>query len=175
MQLTELLQEKRDAILKAWLDYVLADFHKDATRFFKSKNDQFANPLGFNTKQSLEELFRLLAGDAPASDAQPILEDYIKMRAVQGLTPSAAVAFIFELKNIIRHHCLGKELSEVDREVAALERRIDQVALMVFDIYIQSRELLYQVRINEIKRGTHIITDGAVCPSALMRKNMEQL
>lgn len=176
MELSELLFEKKAAILEKWIDYALSDFHDDASKFFKKPKDPFANPLGHTTVQSLTKIFDILCKDCLTEEAASIIEDYVKMRAIQEVTPSQAVSFIYELKKIIRKECLSKEKgpSDLHMQMSNLESRIDEMALLVFDFYMQSRERLYKVRINEFKRGTHILTDGAVCPSALMRQKNEQ-
>lgn len=174
MQLSELLYENKVSILEKWIDSALAVYHKDASSFFKKQKNQFANPLGYNTGNSLTKIFDVLCKDCQVNEASKELEDFIKIRAVQELPPAQALSFVFDLKKIIRDECHTADSVEILQELLPIDSRIDELAMMAFDMYMESRERLYRVRINEFKRGTHILTDGAVCPSALMRQNMQQ-
>lgn len=174
MQLSELLYENKVSILEKWIDCALAVYHKDASSFFKKQKNQFANPLGHNISNSLTKIFDVLCKDCHVNEAAKELEDFIKIRAVQELSPAQALSFVYDLKKIIQDECLAGESSETLQELLVFNSRVDELVLMAFDLYMESRERLYKVRINEFKRGTHILTDGAVCPSALMRQNMQQ-
>lgn len=174
MQLSELLYENKVSILEKWIDCALTVYHKDASSFFKKQKNPFANPLGHNTSNSLTKIFDVLCKDCAVTEASKELEDLIKIRAVQELLPAQALSFVYDLKKIIRDEFLTAESPENFQELLTFNSRIDTLAMMAFDLYMESRERLYKVRINEFKRGTHILTDGAVCPSTLMRQNMQQ-
>ena len=45
--------------------------------------------------------------------------------------------------------------------------------LAAFDLYMECREKIYQIRLNEIRSGSSILTDNA-CPSKAL-KNIEEL
>ena len=174
MQLLELLDEKKGAIIEQWIDCALSEYHHDASKFLKSQKDQFANPLGYNTRKSLNDIFNTLIQDVPVSNVAQDIEDFIKMKSIQDAAPSAAVSFIFALKTIVRKACPTDQAAALEKEYLRFEARIDDMALLIFDMYMNSRELLYKVQLNEFKRGTHILTEGATCPSAWMRQNMQQ-
>ena len=80
------------------------------------------------------------------------LDKIISIRAIQDLSPSKAVAFIFLLKTAIRKE-LQQEILEkgILEELLELESRIDGLALLCFDIYMKRREKLYEIRTNEAK------------------------
>ena len=59
-------------------------------------------------------------------------------------------------------------------ELYDFEFAVDLAVLAAFDIYMQCREQLYQTRIQEIKSGTHILTDSK-CPSALLKENKQEI
>ena len=83
------------------------------------------------------------------------LDSIIRIRAVQDFTPAQATAFILSLKKVLREY-LAKELqdSRLAAEFTALETRIDQICLMAFDIYMQCREKVNQIRANETRNRT---------------------
>lgn len=173
MRILQLLAEKEDSILDVWLDLVFSDFKPEAVRFLKGK-DRFANPLGQGFAEGLRGVFRVVRSEEPGEVGE-IIEQLMKLRAVQTeLVPSQALAFLFELKRIIRQECRKEWSAELDQEWPELASRIDRVALQGFDRYMANRELLYQVRIRELKSGRHILTDNVKCPSAMVREDLNR-
>ena len=45
----------------------------------------------------------------------------------------------------------------VASEVTTFETRIDNMALMAFDIYVKCREQIYLMRVEEFKHGHHML------------------
>ena len=80
---------------------------------------------------------------------------------MQDFTPSQAVAPLYVLKTVVRQ-ALDESLDgvvEADRlagmiELEQFNMRIDQMALMAFDIYSGCREQLAEVRIHEAKKAS---------------------
>ena len=62
------------------------------------------------------------------------------------------------LKGVIRD-ALKDEIQEKKsfRELLTVEKRIDQMALLSFDIYVSCREKIYQIQANESKNQTHML------------------
>ena len=83
------------------------------------------------------------------------LNDIIKIRAIQDFSPSKAVAFVLLLKKIIYDE-LEDDLKDKDifYEFLRMESIIDRIALMAFDLYMDCREKVNQIRINQIKSGS---------------------
>jgi hypothetical protein len=91
---------------------------------------------------------------------------------VQDFTPSQSTSFVYLLKTIVRQELAKDKKSSVSQDsLLELDTRIDQVALMAFDIYMECRERLHQIRINEVLSGRHALTDGTKCVSAMLKKN----
>jgi hypothetical protein len=76
----------------------------------------------------------------------------IRIRAVQDFLPSKAIGFVFLLKRVIQEE-LGREVRErgLGEELLDFERQIDDLALLAFDVYMQCREKIFEVRIREVK------------------------
>lgn len=159
MKLKDLLQKNKTAIAERWLDRSLETYVSRTAVFFKQKKDPFANPVGralrSGTKSIVDELLEAESPLGPESAHRLCahLEDVIKIRSVQDLNPSQAVSFVFSLKQAIRE-VLEEELRDpgLASELTTFETQIDQLALFAFDIYVKSREQLYELRVNEIKR-----------------------
>lgn len=161
MSLREILFAKRSNIIGQWFDEILSSYPPDTVRFLKSQKDPFSNPVGNTIRQGIEGLFDELASDSPIVEPSSFLDNIIRIRAVQGLTPSQSVSFIFTLKDILR-----KELSEeiedsLSQEYMDLEKRIDKLALLSFDLFMQCREKLYELKAKEVKDMTFRLLERA--------------
>jgi len=158
MTLRALFLQKKNAIVASWLDKTLASYPPDAIKFFKGERDQFANPVGQAFRKETEAVFSELTGGKNGElDAEKLcvhLDGIIKIRAVQDMTPSRAVSFVFLLKDVIREE-LKTELQDakIQAEWTSFLARIDQLALFAFDVFTSRREQVYQLRVNEVKRS----------------------
>jgi hypothetical protein len=152
MKLNDLLIKKKSSILNHWLKILLETYSSDARRFFTKQKDQFANPVGTTLKRELERLYDLYLQEWDTNQISSVLENIIRLRAIQDFIPSQAVSFIFELKTIIRAE-LKNDIKNHDLqdEVLKMEMAIDRLALLGFDVYSNCRQRLYEIRVNEVK------------------------
>lgn len=172
MDLAEGFRNHRDKITNKWVEYTLSTYISSG--FFVKEHDKFANPVGGNIRQALGQLFLLLSKGSDSKEFTPYLEQIMSIRSVQEFTPSQAVAPLNAVKHITREvFAADKERKHLVAELYDFEFAVDLAMLAAFDIYMQYRERLYQVRINEIKSGSLILTDSK-CPSNLLteKKNL---
>jgi hypothetical protein len=152
MNLENLLEEKRSKIIKKWRDAVIETYPDETRRFIKKEKDQFSNPVGLVLKEEIEILYDELTGAGDRNRISSCLDNIIRVRAVQDFKPSQAIAFVLQLKRLIR-----EEVKEQAKEnghssqLEALEDRIDDTALQAFDIYSQCRKKIYEIRVNEVR------------------------
>ncbi|MCP3891525.1 MAG: hypothetical protein GY702_22065 [Desulfobulbaceae bacterium] len=166
MDLAEAFRNHREKIISKWVDYTLSTYKSSS--FFTKERDKFANPVGGNVRESLTKLFTLLSKGEDSKEYTQPLEQIMSIRSVQEFTPSQAVAPINAVKHITREVLAAdKERKHLVGELYDFEFAVDLAVLSAFDIYMQYRERLYQVRINEIRSGSHILTDSK-CPSNLL-------
>lgn len=153
MSLRAVLQDRKDAIVGRWFDEALAAYPADGGAFFKRQKDRFANPVGHTVREGTRALFDALLEGADVQAVQGTLEDMLKVRAVQQFPASTAVGFVLRLKDVIR-----TELGETRRgpaladELERFEARIDELALVAFDVFVACREDLARIRIKEMQR-----------------------
>jgi hypothetical protein len=171
MRLQETLAGREKEIVGKWVDLVLSSYQSAA--FFKTKKDQFANPVGANIKEGLRDIYQLLLAEAKPAELSTALDRIIRIRAVQDFTPSQAISFVFALKEIVRAE-LTKTDEALPPELGVFEAAVDRSALMAFDIYMACRERLFQIRIKELQNGTHILTDGTQCASAWLKRKLRK-
>lgn len=156
MTFSKQIQLNKGVIVQRWLDEILATYGKEASLAFGRQKNQFANPVGHTLREGIRVLFDALLYDPTGDDLERVrqhLHDIIKIRAVQQFTPSQAINFIFQLKQIVRDE-MGTKITDplFLRELAVLEDRIDRLAQDAFDIFVQCREQLLELRVNELKR-----------------------
>jgi len=148
MGLRSLLENKKSSIVKKWFEFVADTYAPDAAMFFKNQTDLFLNPVGGTARKILEKLFEALLEKSDADSIAVTLEPLIKIRAVQSFSPSQAVGFLFVLKTLIRKE-LKKELKKIDpEELVSIDARIDSLALIGFDVFVQCREKIYDLKTN---------------------------
>ncbi len=152
MKLEKLLSEKGSAIKDRWLQLILETYPADAQRFLKKQKNPFANPVRHTITKEIENIYKELLHGIDRERVSPFLDEIIRMRAVQNFTPSQAMAFIFLLKQAIRE-ALEKEIREhrLSDELFVFDSRIDELALIAFDIYMKRREKIYELKANEAR------------------------
>jgi hypothetical protein len=150
--ITEILNSKKVAIVSKWIDLIFNSFPEEAGNFLKLKKNQFSNPIGHTITTNAEKIFEELINKRNIETIDLLLDDILKISAVQSFSPSQAVTFLFDLKKIIRNE-LKVELMEktISDELINFELFIDQVVLRAFDLYMMSREKVFKIRVNELK------------------------
>lgn len=171
MDLAEAFRNYREKIVKRWVEYTLSTY--TSSGFFIKEKDKFANPVGANIKASLDKLFVLMSKGADPKEFRAPLEQIIRLRAVQNFTPSQAIAPLNGVKHITREILAAdKERSVFIKDLYDFEFAVDLAVLAAFDIYMESRENLYKVRMEEVKSGSTILTD-ARCPSKMVAEDTQ--
>ncbi len=173
MDLAEAFRNYKDKIVDRWVEYTLSTYQSSG--FFIKERDIFANPVGGNIREALKKLFPLLIKGADVQECIPSLQQIMMIRSIQDFSPSQAVAPLNAVKHITREILAAdKERCHLLPELYDFEFAVDLAVLTAFDIYMGCRERLYQTRIQEIKSGSHILTDSK-CPSALLKDPTKQV
>ena len=146
--LVELIRERRETVVRGWFEKILATYPDEAARFMRSTGDRFHNPIGTALREELDELLDSILGDGSAPGPVASLDRIIRPRAVQELAPSRAVGIVFRLKDAIRDAV--PEQVPLDEE-RWLDARVDGLAGLAFDLYMQCREQLCEIRVQEFR------------------------
>lgn len=177
MKLENLLAERKHAILKAWLHSISDTYPDQTAEFLEHEVDRFANPVGPTVVQMMEAVFGNFLLHQDEKQVRPSLESLVRLRAIQDLAPSQAVAFLFLLKDVLRKE-LEKELTEktMAEQVLTLFSRIDSLALLAFDLYLNCREKLYEIKAHEVtRRYSYLLKRMNYCEEILEEKNKEEI
>ncbi|UCH84897.1 MAG: RsbRD N-terminal domain-containing protein [Candidatus Latescibacterota bacterium] len=165
MRLTDLLQQHHEEIVGKWFDAIIAMYPAGSAEFLAKQKDRFRNPVGYTTRASIEAVFDEITGSMDSGELRRALDDIVRVRAVQEFTAAEAVGFVFLLKPLLREvfqKHLGDQIlrQEIVDEMVDLETRIDQVAMLTFDKYMECREQLHEVRTKEIRSRSANLIDS---------------
>lgn len=162
MSLKELLKEKKSAVLERWFDSILETYPSDTKDFLRTKENRFSNPVAHRISSGIEGIFDQVLNDEKAEEASLFLDKVIRIRAVQDFSPSQALAFIFDLKRLVREAVAeDTRAGQFSEELWRLEQKIDEVGLLALDIYMKCREEIYEVRVKEVKRSVSRLIERA--------------
>lgn len=152
MELEKHLAQKKARIVGRWLDLIFETYPADSQRFLRKQKDRFANPVGTTISKEIENLYDELIGGLEPHGGSPPLDRIIRIRAIQDFSPSQALSFVFLLKRAIKEE-IQKEILEdrLSEDLWTMGSRIDDLALFAFDIYMNCREKLYEIKANEAK------------------------
>jgi len=165
------LAEKKAEITDRWVELTLGMY---VPSFFTGRKDRMNNPIGYTVAEGVKELYTILSEGAELDGAREHLEKIIKIQAVQDCSPSKAVSFIFQSKQLVRDALVKCDSGHEVKWLSDFESRVDAVSLMAFDIYMECREQLHRVRVRELETGTHTLTSG-VCRPGMAKRNPNKL
>ena len=152
MDLKDLLLRNETAILKRWFDLILETYPADAATLMRKDKDQFTNPVGSTLSREIEILFKRLCESSENERCQASLDSILKIRSVQDFSPSEAVGFVFLLKRAIGETLKNDICREsVMDEWLRFQTSIDDLALQAFDAYMECREKICEIRINQAR------------------------
>jgi hypothetical protein len=152
MILNDLLLKNKEAILERWFCLIMETYPTDLSKLLKKERDRFVNPVGFTFSKGIEAIFSELLNDMNREKLSLPLENIVKIRSIQDFSPSQAIGFIFLLKKAIQE-VLGSRIQEkqVVEEWLKFQLKIDQMALLAFDVYMKCKEKIYEIRVRESK------------------------
>lgn len=152
MTLRELVKRREAELCERWLDAVFAEYGEEAAVLFRRERDPFANPVGHMFRTHAPGLIQaVFEEEEPSKATADALEAILRVRSVQELAPSRAVSFVYRLRDVI---CLAAaQQGPLSADLAVLERRIERLALLAFDIYVRLREHVFRLRQQELKRS----------------------
>ncbi len=148
----ELIKNKKSVIIDNWIRSIYETYPLETSNFLRDQKNRFSNPVGHAIADSAEKIMNVLIEGFDLQKIKILLQDLIKIRAVQDFLPSQAVAFIFLLKSSILSVLKTEIKNEnIIEEFLTFELQIDSAAMAAFDVYMEAREKIFQIRINELK------------------------
>ena len=152
MELKDLLSRNEAAILQRWFNLILETYPADTATLMRKDKDQFTNPVGSTFSREIEVLFKKLCEGSQNERCQASLDSILKIRSIQDFSPSQAVGFVFLLKRAIGETLKNEICKEsVMDEWLKFQSSIDDLALQAFDAYMECREKICEIRINQAR------------------------
>lgn len=152
-RLNQFMQQKHKELLKEWFEQAIAAYPVEAHKYFVRVDKDFANPVGSNIYRSMDHLLEELHGDRDADKLYGHLEMILKIRAVQDMKPSKALAFLPSFKHLVltvfKDEIKAGQITQADLD--DLNTDIDTLMLIAFDLYSESKEQLSNLRIAQVK------------------------
>ena len=156
MILNNLLAQRKTAIIKNWFALAVETYPPDTASFLKKQKDPFANPVGRTISRGLESLFNELLNEMDHDTIISFLDPIIRIRAIQNFSPAQAISFIFLLKRAIRENIKTEAFEEqLFNELLLFESKIDQLAMIAFNLYMECKEKIYDLKANEMRNTTY--------------------
>jgi hypothetical protein len=145
-------------LARQWLERICADYPPEAAAFIVAHADSFANPLGDRIRSAARAFARVLIAPNPLpkeeEELAAALEDLMRVRAIQALTPERAVGVFFYMKELLWTVVAAVPGGETAAgALRKLDARVDRIALAAFGQYSRCRETLFTIRENEILRS----------------------
>ena len=135
------------AVAEAWFTLTLQTYPPETARLLRRQGDPFGNPMGHALRQGMIGIVECLDRMAEPEEYVGHLAEIIKLRAVQAAPPSRALR-LFPLLKAAARTTVGTDLPE------GFDARIDDLALLAFDLYTECRERLYELRAQEARNRT---------------------
>lgn len=148
--LDELVSSHRAAIVSDWFESIVAAYPDETARFLRQSKEPFGNPVGTALREELGTILDGALGRVSDDQLLSSLDRIIRVRAVQEFSAAAAVGFVFDLKPILNRLVESTDTAtpDLDRRV---DRSVDRLALMAFDVYTTCREQIAEIRIRSIR------------------------
>jgi len=157
-KLINTLLSRKEIILEKWIELILVGYHAEGAKFFGENNDPFRNPVGTTIKGETESKLSQLLKEMDSALLEKSLDKIIRIRSIQEFSASEAVSFIFLLKQVISEEIITDNYKDIDAiDILDIYTRVDKIVLMAFDIYMQNREQIFNIKINEIKKRSTFV------------------
>ena len=154
MTFESVLAERKVELSEKWADLVLQTYPKETQKIWGKQKDRFQNPVGVSIIEATRDLFDHMLNWQDAEKIAQELDKLIRIRSVQDFSPSQAISPIFLLKKLLRDEFFKTMKGEGTLEdLLRFEAKIDNLAMMAFDIYSKGREQIYRMRVDEVKRA----------------------
>ncbi len=148
------LEEKKERLIGRWLDYALSTYPSKAKQFFSKQSDPFQNPVGNVLKNELRDIFDELIQDKASDKLAQHVDAIVRVRAVQDFSPSSVTMIFWKLKDIVDEELGVDELPrELYLEVKEFYKRVDQLCFLAFDVFMQCREKIWELKTKEFQAG----------------------
>lgn len=145
-------QNRKKETLDEWFKTMVVLFN-NGTDFFNNEDDHFLNPVRSIIVPTIKFIFSYLFEEIDINEFTESLEKFAKLLALKGPKAREALGPLLLFKEkVIKDIVL---LDSTHIELFEITGRFDNLILIIFDLFVQSREKIYEIRVNEVKRLTY--------------------
>ena len=158
MEFEQQIQRFKAKILKEWYESIIGSFPQKSRRLIGLNEDRFQNPMGFTLYEGIRTILETVVNKLPVEGLEEALGQIIKIKAIQEKQPADGLDFLFDLKKIIRSNCdvLAEDFSE-NKALFELEDLIDSIILKAHIIFVESREKISELKVEEMAKKTYML------------------
>ncbi len=160
MPLVDALRARRLEIAAQWCATMLASYPEESRRFYTSEQDPFRNPVGATVRHGAATLLDAVLSGEWGREAEAALDAIVRLRSIQGFSPSQALGFVGQLKRVLRA-AVTREGQGFGDEFALLDERVDGLLLRSLDCYVACRDRLHELKEREAKARIHSLLKRA--------------
>ncbi len=173
--LREILEQKKGPIVEKWREQIHKTYPPETAQFLKREKDRFSNPIGSSIEDSIWPLYDQLIGEADPAITKKLLDNLVRVRAVQDFSAASAVQIIFALKPIVRKEVFKlAQKKGLIKEYLEFESEIDRFGLLAFDVFMECRERVWEIKRNDLLKRPFLLS-GGMCPSYMMKRGIKHL
>jgi len=143
----------RDEILMALMEGLYEPYSPEAATSFRRKVDPFENPIGSTFGRSASIIADGMAAGMPPRAFRQTFDDMIRIRAVQGISPSEVMSFLFAVRKALAAGTAGSGDDSLQAsDIAEINEWIDCAIALCMDIYMECRENIFNLKVMELKK-----------------------
>lgn len=157
MGIKDLLAGHQEQIKEKWIEAVNSTYPFGTIGFLRAQNNPFVNPVGERNREAAAALVQSFLDDTPnQEELSEVIEEFIRVRAIQDFSAEDAFGIVYALKPII-YDILGDKLDEHAKarglgDIRWLDSHIDALVLLAFGAYCRCRDKLADMRVDDFKR-----------------------
>ncbi len=162
MDFKKFLLDNHKTISDQWFQSIVGTYQEEGAKFFGGSSNQFANPAGHTFRVNIEKMYLALVKEWSVDTCSKDLDGILRIRAVQGFSPSVALSFLPALKEIVYRELLkGGQVEAAGAILHDWNNLIDRLTMLGFDLYVTCRETLWQQKANQLYSRTHKLLEKA--------------
>ncbi len=143
----------RNEILLAMTQGLYEPYSPEAVSSFRRKVDPFENPIGSTFGRSASIIADGIASGMPPKAFRQTFDDMIRIRAVQGISPSEVMSFLFAVRKALSAVTAGRGDDYLSvSDLVEINEWIDGAIALCMDIYMECRENIFNLKVMEIKK-----------------------
>ena len=154
-----LIEQNKDKIHETWLTRRLGIFSEQKKSLIMTQMDQFQNPIRHEIAEGLTGI--LVHFKNRGENFSIALDQITRVLAIQDFPPSRAMCLFYELKEIVREIAKKDGVSFRAKDWGEFNSRLEQMTLEAFDSYVNHREKIYQIKVDESKNRAFMLLKKA--------------